>query len=877
MGSSARQKRLELAQQEAALKVKLEFAEKEKQLKLEELQETVKVEALKIERSQKLEQLQLEKQLAETRAVMEVIDLSDDNSSLTSESTDISANKSEHMQMFLDSQGENPSSSCAPDIKGVQPSLDQVSHDLVASAAGRHDDPASAAKPCQQSDGWAAMSSVLERCISQLTESSKQQHKVNQCLVASSQLPKIAVPLFSGDPLQYPLWRNSFTSLIDTQPLDPDTKLNYLNQYVTGKPKQLVEHFMLIGTEEAYNRAREVLHERYGNSSVVSTAFTSKLRQWPRLSPRDAAGLRDFSDFLEKIDAARASTPSLGVLDYASENAYLIEKLPFNLETKWRDKIDFWRQIHGQGSYPPFTEFVKFMKVAANRANIPELQSISRAHDKRPSTSSAQVKHAKGHSSSSFATTTSRDDKTRASYQRDGPASRAHYPSNESSCLFCKKNHHLDECQHFLRKPFNERKDFFFKKRLCMGCASASSHQVRECKDRKACQTCGGTHLTCLHRNPPKSQPAETPPSQPQSAPSRQSDPRETTQSPPKEVVVVQMKAEEGTSNCIQVCDQPDQEGEGDQSMIVPVIVRSQTDPSREFLEYAILDEQSNSCFISKTLSEKLGLRGPKTELLLSTMQEQNVRISSSRISGLEVLDVNREHTVQLPVCFERDNIPAKKSQIPKSAVVSKWPHLECLADKLMPYDPTLEVSLLIGSNCPRVIRPREIIAGGDDDPYGQRSLLGWGVIGNVCKDVHPAVCNRVVASSSENSRHFVYGTQVREVLSPERVLKVLASDFSESHRKKPYSVEDEKFLHIMETGIKKTSDNHYEMPLPLKSEKTTLPNNRQLAVKRWSQLSARFRRNGKFLEDYQVFMRDVITDCAEQVPLTNLMAKKEG
>ena len=327
------------------------------------------------------------------------------------------------------------------------------------------------------------------------------------------------------------------------------------------------------------------------------------------------------------------------------------------------------------------------------------------------------------------------------------------------------------------------------------------------------------------------------------------------------------MKAEEGTSNCIQVCDQPDQEGEGDQSMIVPVIVRSQTDPSREFLEYAILDEQSNSCFISKTLSEKLGLRGPKTELLLSTMQEQNVRISSSRISGLEVLDVNREHTVQLPVCFERDNIPAKKSQIPKSAVVSKWPHLECLADKLMPYDPTLEVSLLIGSNCPRVIRPREIIAGGDDDPYGQRSLLGWGVIGNVCKDVHPAVCNRVVASSSENSRHFVYGTQVREVLSPERVLKVLASDFSESHRKKPYSVEDEKFLHIMETGIKKTSDNHYEMPLPLKSEKTTLPNNRQLAVKRWSQLSARFRRNGKFLEDYRVFMRDVITDCAEQVP----------
>ena len=77
--------------------------------------------------------------------------------------------------------------------------------------------------------------------------------------------------------------------------------------------------------------------------------------------------------------------------------------------------------------------------------------------------------------------------------------------------------------------------------------------------------------------------------------------------------------------------------------------------------------------------------------------------------------------------------MPASQSQVPRSEVVREWNHLRPLAEKLMPFDPNLEISLLIGNNCPRVVRPREILAGGEDDPYGQRSLLGWGVVGKVC------------------------------------------------------------------------------------------------------------------------------------------------
>lgn len=55
----------------------------------------------------------------------------------------------------------------------------------------------------------------------------------------------------------------------DSRPMEADIKLNMLNQFVTGKPKQAVEHYLLIGTEDAYQKAKSILQERCGNCIVV--------------------------------------------------------------------------------------------------------------------------------------------------------------------------------------------------------------------------------------------------------------------------------------------------------------------------------------------------------------------------------------------------------------------------------------------------------------------------------------------------------------------------------------------------------------------------------------------------------------------------------
>ena len=98
---------------------------------------------------------------------------------------------------------------------------------------------------------------------------------------------------------------------------------------------------------------------------------------------------------------------------------------------------------------------------------------------------------------------------------------------------------------------------------------------------------------------------------------------------------------------------------------------------------------------------------------------------------------------------------------------------------------------------------------------------------GKVCKAASEGnskeeTCNKAVAT--EVHKNFAFTTKVKEVINPQTILKVLESDFAEcSAKTTPYSAEDRRLLNILENGIVKTTDGHYEMPLPLKSDKLSL------------------------------------------------------
>ena len=186
--------------------------------------------------------------------------------------------------------------------------------------------------------------------------------------------------------------------------------------------------------------------------------------------------------------------------------------------------------------------------------------------------------------------------------------------NNSNKCLFCRAVHKLDNCTDFCRMPFSQRRDFFFREHLCRGCATSRNRQVANCRKRLQCKTCSGMHPTCLHKE--------------------------------------QTQNSVAVSNCMSVCLLADQSGGFDHTMIAPVWVSPVGEPEKEILQYAVLDDHSNVSFVSETLCERFNLQGPATELLLTTMQQQNAHVETRKISGLEVLDYHRECVVKMTVAF---------------------------------------------------------------------------------------------------------------------------------------------------------------------------------------------------------------------------------
>ena len=118
-------------------------------------------------------------------------------------------------------------------------------------------------------------------------------------------------------------------------------------------------------------------------------------------------------------------------------------------------------------------------------------------------------------------------------------------------------------------------------------------------------------------------------------------------------------------------------------------------------------------------------------QLELSTVLAEEI-VESQKITGLICRGVNETIEILMPRTYTRHHIPASSEQIPRPESAQAWPHLENIAEKLMPYQSDIEVGLLIGTSCIRVIKPREIIMGGNEDPYGKRTDLGWGIFGAI-------------------------------------------------------------------------------------------------------------------------------------------------
>ncbi|XP_043209587.1 uncharacterized protein LOC122374727 [Amphibalanus amphitrite] len=652
-----------------------------------------------------------------------------------------------------------------------------------------------------------------------------------------SRLPVLEPGTFSGNIEEFPMWLKSFETYIEHQTSSPIERLHFLGKYTAGEAKTAILGLLHLRTDEAYSQAKARLNDRFGNDFIISNTYRMKLRSWPAIKNEDGRALRDYADFLEHCQAAAAGPlRHLGILDDYLEIQMMVKKLPKYLVDRWKREVDKWLYDEkgvAKRRHPPFSEFVRFVgieaRIACGPVDVPKCEETRQAPQKTQSKartfmSTTGVKRANG-----------------------GTQVDTRKPS---TCELCQHQHKISDCDTFKRMTGTERNSKVNELGLCRGCLRRG-HRWRECRSRCKCDECGRWHPTILHDESLLKKAEVQPEGQ-----------RRTSHAAPQ-----------ATSFCSGSVS--DAEGGGCcHSLVVPVLLSHVDNPEHSVLVYAVLDAQSDACFASEPVCEALKVDGRATKLELSTMTGKSV-ISSRAVQGLVIQPLTADEAIRLPSTYTRPEIPCSKKVVPKRETAMKWKHLERVASKMPEFFPDAPVALLLGTNCSRAIKPLDVVSGKDDEPWAIRTHLGWGIVGCLGGSNDPdATCHLVDTSDGHPKRcHFAFRSQVREV-SPLEVLKVLESDFQETGRedKTALSIQDQQFVKKMSEGLEHREDGHFQMPLPLKNDKVSMPNNKTVAMQRLKGLKAKLVRNEAYRHDYTGFMAATLEKgYAEKVPSEEL------
>ena len=289
------------------------------------------------------------------------------------------------------------------------------------------------------------------------------QHAQIQSMISSQQqlatavsLPQPEVPRFTGSPIKYKTFIMAFDARIQSRVTSNADRLYYLDQHLSGEPKELISSCLHSEPDEGYTEARKLLDKEYGDPYKVSNAFLQKLSNWPIIKFDDGPGLKRFSLFLLKCKNAMKSNSHLTVLNHPPNMQSIVQKLPGNLQTKWREFVVNRRRKDGKvANFGDLTEFVEH---AAESANDP-IYSRDALYGARSASKSKTVpEEVKKSPPSKFKVHSFAINVPKPPHPHGAGSSSQNVKPRR--CPLCDKLHDLDDCEAYKAKSVGERRSF---------------------------------------------------------------------------------------------------------------------------------------------------------------------------------------------------------------------------------------------------------------------------------------------------------------------------------------------------------------------------------------------------------------------------------
>lgn len=620
-------------------------------------------------------------------------------------------------------------------------------------------------------------------------------------LVNLQAAPKPTLDVFTGDPLKYIYFRTSFKDVVETWVTDERGRLNRLLTYTSGAARELVQTCVYLGDDECFTKAIELLDSEYGNKLRIARAFIKQLKDMENVKGSDPESWKKLYRFLLNCKTFKAAG-NLHELDRPDTLSVIITKLDVHFQDRWTVLVE--KTERTEGREVNFDDLLEFVKVQCARVSHPSFSRNALKNFKANVVRAAQ------------------------------------------SCSICpdSRDHTTNTCPVLEALSIDERYKKVFQDRLCFSCLLpiSSEHTGKTCGNKLICGICWDTHPSILHQHTASS---DTP--------------------------TPEHSSKTGAANL----------GEVQNSMcVVQVLVHHSSDSSKKVPCYALLDQDCTGCFASSSLLSQFAPQTLHHSISVDTVNG-SVQRDAFSVDGL-VVRCSDKHAakhgsvdIALPRTFSADNMPFSKEDMPMEEALKKWRHMEDVSKLVASFDETIPFGLIIGNTCKKALEPLQLVPSAEDGPYAYRTHLGWCVVGPSNKDSstdfsHKVLCTQIrvhaqdVVTGKQTPHYFLSPSRVVDTSISDSLKAMYETEFSERFTEgKALSLEDKRFLEIMNTGVKKVA-GHYEAPVPFRNVNVSLPNNKPLALHRLLTKKPKMQRDESYRKEYSEKMDKLIENQAQ-------------
>ena len=145
---------------------------------------------------------------------------------------------------------------------------------------------------------------------------------------ASLSLPKVEMPIFTGEPLEYCNFICAFESLIEAKTNNARSRLHYLVQYTSGDVKELMSSCLSMEPNTGYEEARRLLKKRFGQNYHIATAYVDKITKGAPIKTEDSKALQRLSTLMTSCKNTLGSMGFLNKIENPDSLRQIIYRLP---------------------------------------------------------------------------------------------------------------------------------------------------------------------------------------------------------------------------------------------------------------------------------------------------------------------------------------------------------------------------------------------------------------------------------------------------------------------------------------------------------------------------------------------------------------------